>query len=154
MRYRIYVDTSVIGGCHDPEFSKWSNLLFNEINRGKGVAVISDLTLFELEEAPRKVKDQINKIPSENYELVNLTPEAEALSRYYIREKAVGPKHIIDAQHIALATVNRVDLLVSWNFKQIVNISKIHAFNAVNLKRGYPILEIRSPREVVSEEEI
>jgi hypothetical protein len=57
-----------------------------------------------------------------------------------------------DALHIALATVARVDVLVSWNFKHIVNLTRIHAYNAVNLKRGYPLLEIRTPQEIVEDE--
>jgi len=62
--------------------------------------------------------------------------------------------HLADAQHIAIATVERVDILVSWNFKQIVNLNKIHLFNSVNLKLGCPVLEIRSPREVLNEKDI
>ena len=50
--------------------------------------------------------------------------------------------------HIALATLARVDALVSWNFKHIVNLHRIRGFNGVNLMRGYGTLEIRSPREV------
>jgi hypothetical protein len=41
-----------------------------------------------------------------------------------------------------------VDVLVSGNFKHIVNLRRIHAYNVVNLKKGYPLLEIRTPREV------
>ncbi|MBA5941756.1 MAG: hypothetical protein H0M93_00225, partial [Methanophagales archaeon] len=55
---------------------------------------------------------------------------------------------MVDAQHIAIATVSRVDILVSWNFRHIVNLTKIRLYNSVNLKYGYPLLEIRSPREV------
>ena len=43
-------------------------------------------------------------------------------------------------------------VLFSRNFKHIVNLKRIHAFNAVNLKRGYPLLEIRTPREVADDE--
>ena len=85
---------------------------------------------------------------------VFLTPEAEALAETYLDEKVVQPKHIADAQHIAIATVQRVDTLASWSFRQIVNLDRIRAFNSVNLKCGYPILEIRSPREIVHEEAI
>jgi len=63
-------------------------------------------------------------------------------------------RHIADAQHIAIASVERVDILVSWNFQQIVNLDRIRAFNSINLKEGYPILEIRSPREVIHDKEI
>lgn len=58
----------------------------------------------------------------------------------------------VDAQHIAIATVGRVDVLVSWNFKHIVNLRRIHGYNSVNLRRGYPMIEIRTPREVLSDE--
>ncbi|GMR24207.1 MAG: hypothetical protein BMS9Abin37_2725 [Acidobacteriota bacterium] len=57
-----------------------------------------------------------------------------------------------DAQHIAMATVARADVLVSWNFKHIVNLHRIQGYNSVNLRRGYPILEIRAPREVLLDE--
>jgi len=57
-----------------------------------------------------------------------------------------------DAQHIAIATVYRADVLVSWNFKHIVNLQRIHGYNSVNLRKGYPMIEIRTPREVLSDE--
>jgi hypothetical protein len=48
---------------------------------------------------------------------------------------------------MALATINRADFLVSWNFKHIVNIQRIRGYNSINIKNGYRQLEIRSPRE-------
>ena len=57
----------------------------------------------------------------------------------------------VDAQHIAIATVGRVDVLVSWNFKHIVNLERIHGYNSVNLRKSYPMIEIRTPREVLSD---
>ncbi len=70
----------------------------------------------------------------------------------YIGFGVVTEKHLIDAQHIAIATIERVDVLVSWNFKQMVNMDRIKKFNAVNLMKGYSLLEIRSPLEVLHEE--
>ena len=87
-------------------------------------------------------------------ENVILTEISESLAQNYIDDGVVGSRHIVDAQHIALASLERVDVLVSWNFQHIVNIDRIHAFNSVNLKLGYPMLEIRSPREVIHEKEI
>jgi len=69
-----------------------------------------------------------------------------------IEDGAIGAPMRADALHIALATVARVDVLVSWNFKHIVNLKRIHAYNAVTLKKGYPLLEIRTPREVPGDE--
>ena len=80
--------------------------------------------------------------------------EARALSEEYLKNNVVGEKHIADTQHIAIASVERTDVLVSWNFKHIVNLDRIKAFNSVNMKSGYPLLEIRTPREVVHGERV
>ena len=154
MKQRIYIDTSVIGGCEDEEFSKWSIQLFKEFRQGLRIAVVSDLTRKEIEKAPQKVKKVLLSLEDVNVENVFLTKEAETLAQNYINEAVVSAKHIVDAQHIAIASVERVDVLVSWNFQQIVNLDRIRAFNSVNLKLGYPVLEIRSPREVIHEKEI
>ena len=67
----------------------------------------------------------------------------------YVGAQVVGPSSRNDAHHVALATLARADLIVSWNFKHIVHIDRIRRFNAVNLMEGHPTIEIRSPREVV-----
>lgn len=149
---RIYVDTSVIGGCEDPEFTEWSTRLFNDFRKGLRIVVISDLTLRELELAPETVQIVLDTIPNKAFEYADLSEQAEELAHRYLVEGVVGEKHVVDAQHIAIATVRKVDVLVSWNFQQIVNLNRIIRFNAVNTAMGYPQLEIRSPREVVHEE--
>jgi len=75
--------------------------------------------------------------------------EFQEWSMKLIKEKIVTPKSLLDTRHIALATVNRADILVSWNFKHIVNYKRIRLYNSVNLKYGYPVLEIRTPREII-----
>ena len=74
------------------------------------------------------------------------------MAKKYITEGDISDKHLIDAQHIAIATVYKVDVVVSWNFKHIVNLDKIRMYNSINLKYGYHRMEIRSPREVLHEE--
>jgi predicted nucleic acid-binding protein len=145
---RIYIDTSIFGGYFDKEFEKWTKKLFEKFNEGYYTVVISDLTLRELADAPSKVKELERELPREIKEYVTFDDEAELLSKTYIEEGVVSERFLLDSQHIALATVERVDVLISWNFKHIVNLSKIHLYNGVNLKKGYPLLEIRSPLEV------
>jgi hypothetical protein len=154
MTPRIYIDTSAIGGCLDEEFASWSNALFEELRLGSKVAVVSDLTMRELTQAPARVQKILSSVPSANIEYVPLSEEADGLARRYIEEGAMGQRHVVDAQHIAIATIARVDVLVSWNFPQIVNLKHVRAYNSVNMGAGYPMLEIRSPREVVHEEEV
>ena len=149
MILRIYLDSSVIGGCLDEQFNIYSDFLMESFRIGKQIAVISDITLRELETAPTKVKGILPSIPDEFVEYVLLDEEALALANNYIKEGVVSRSHFIDARHIAIATIAKVDILVSWNFKHIVNIHRIHAYNGVNMKLGYPILEIRSPVEVL-----
>jgi len=149
---RIYIDTSVIGDCFDPEFAEWSNTLINEFKNGKKIAIISDQTLQELEKAPIQVRQVISKIPSKYFNMVALNNEAKLLAGYYIQEKAISSKHLVDAQHIAMATINYVDFLASWNFKEMVNVYKIRRYNAVNLKYGYSIIDIRTPKELIYED--
>lgn len=148
MRARIYTDTSVLGGCEDDEFREFSRRLLHVFERGALTLVLSELTIRELEGAPDAVRFALGRVPVDHIETLPLSPEAEELASAYIAEGAIGARMQADALHIALATVARVDVLVSWNFKHIVNLQRIHAYNAVNLKRGYPLLEIRTPREV------
>ena len=152
MRVRIYTDTSVLGGCEDDEFREPSRRLFDAFQRGELMLVLSELTIRELEGAPDAVRTALGRVPGEHIEALALSPEAEDLASAYIADGAIGARMEADALHIALATVARVDVLVSWNFKHIVNLKRIHAHNAVNLKNGYPLLEIRTPREVPGDE--
>lgn len=152
MKARIYTDTSVLGGCEDEEFRDPSRRLIEAFVLGDLTLVLSELTLRELEAAPEAVMRVVERIPEAHIELVSITADAEELAAAYIQEGAVGANMRADALHIALATVARVNVLVSWNFRHIVNLKRIHAYNAVNLKRGYPLLEIRTPREVPGDE--
>lgn len=67
--------------------------------------------------------------------------------------KILGPEWIDDATHVAAATVARADAIVSWNFKHIVRLDKMKAYNQVNLLNGYGILTIISPKEVLIDED-
>ncbi|MCK9403841.1 MAG: type II toxin-antitoxin system VapC family toxin [Chitinophagaceae bacterium] len=151
MRQRIYLDTSVIGGYLDKEFQEWSRKLFDEFKTGKNIAVISDVTLDEIENARQEVRDLLKIIPEESKEYVLNEKEAEYLADAYLKEGAITKKFYEDALHIAIATINKVDVLVSWNFKHIVNLDRIKKYNGINLKHGYMILEIRNPREILKE---
>jgi len=149
---RVYIDTSVIGGCLDEEFAEWSVRLMQEFRDGLKIAVLSDITLQELEIAPEAVRSQLKEISPACQEYVILDDEAMQLAQAYLREGALTEKYLLDAQHIAMATLGRVDVMVSWNFKHIVNLNRIRLYNSVNLKLGYPMIDIRSPREVLYEE--
>lgn len=152
MNARIYVDASVVGGCEDNEFAEHSIRLLACFVTGEFVLVVSDLTVQELATAPDEVRKRLASVPEAHIETLQLDAEARELAETYIAAGVLTAKMRADAQHIAIATVARVDVLVSWNFKHIVNLQRIHGYNSVNLRRGYPMLEIRTPREVLSDE--
>jgi len=153
MKQRVYIDTSVIGGCFDKEFEEWSNRLFDDFKSGKRIAVISDITIDELSDAPLRVQENFNTIPENFLEVIISDSESRKLADLYLQEGAVSEKYYEDALHIAISTVAQVGVLASWNFRHIVNLEKIRLYNAVNLKNGFSLLEIRSPRELLKFEE-
>ena len=152
-KLRVYIDTSVIGGCFDEEFSEWSNKLFDEFIEGKRIAVISDIVFDELVNAPEIVKNKVKEIPKRLVEILHRNEEVLALADLYIKNDAISQKYSDDALHIAFATIFRADVLVSWNFRHIVNLRRIRIYNGINITEGYSLIEIRSPREVLEYEE-
>lgn len=152
MKPRLYFDTSVFGGIFDEEFEEISTLLFEKVKLGQIICVYSDLSETELLSAPEYVRKFFVDLPKEYMEFVEVSEEAYSLADKYLTEKVVGKTSADDCRHIAAATINRVDILVSWNFKHIVNVFRIRGYNSINIRCGYPQLDIRSPKEIVNDE--
>ena len=151
-KLKLYIDTSVIGGYFDIEFEKETKMLFESIFNNEFHIIYSTVTEDELINAPDKVKELLSSIPDEYKTKIELTEEAVMLGDTYIAENVVGKTSREDCFHIALATIHKADILVSWNFKHIVNIMRIRGYNAVNIKLGYSTIDIRSPKEIVNYE--
>ena len=152
MIIKFYIDTSVFGGYFDTEFEKTTKKLFSQIKKEKIVILYSEMTENELSSAPEIIKTFVRNLPPENIEYIEISEESIKLADEYIKEKVVGKTSRDDCIHIALATLNRADVLISWNFKHIVNLNRIRGYNSVNLKLGYPPIEIRSPKEMIDYE--
>lgn len=152
MKKRFYIDTSVFGGYFDIEFEETTKELITEVLRDKITILYSEMTESELVNAPEKIKNLIKSFPIDSIEYLEITREVLHLADSYIQEKVVGKTSREDCIHIALATLNRADVLISWNFKHIVNLKRIQGYNSVNLRFGYPVIEIRSPREMIDYE--
>ena len=150
---RVYIDTSVLGGCFDPEFARWSNALIEDFRTGRLKPVISEVITAEVTDAPPAIRELLVDLLTLAPETLVVTPEVLALADAYQEHGILTPKFYADGLHIALATIAEVDILISWNFRHIVHYDKIRLFTAVNLERGYKPLAIYSPREVASDEE-
>ncbi len=92
-------------------------------------------------------------MPTEFLELISITEEQLALADRYVKEGVLTANFHTDAQHIAIATILKVDSLVSWNFKHMVNFFRIRQYNSINLKYGYSTIDIRTLKEVTYEQD-
>lgn len=153
MRPRIYIDNSVIGGYFDKEFEVTTKQLFDRIIAKDFDIYFSKVNVVELSLAPKHIQDIKNLIPTDCYHYLELSDEANILAESYVSENVLGQSSMNDAYHIAIASVNRLDCLISWNFKHIVNFNKIKQFNSINLKLGYPLIDIRTPLEFLNYED-
>ncbi|MDR3291070.1 MAG: hypothetical protein LBT10_02875 [Methanobrevibacter sp.] len=111
--------------------------------------MISSHVIAELEKgAPEHVVMNLDSI---DYKKYSVNDEMLDLAERYLDEEIVSEKYRGDALNITIATIIDVNVLVSWNFKHIVNLNKIKLFNSVNFKEGYNLLEIRTPQEVLKD---
>lgn len=149
---RIYADTSVFGGVFDEEFARPSRAFFEQVERGRFTLVTSPLVLRELQQAPSPVQTLFRGLLP-LAEIADVTDEVQRLQSAYIAASIVAPKWELDALHVALATVARCAIIVSWNFKHIVHFEKIAGYNTVNTRYGYSTLAIHSPHEVIAYED-
>ncbi len=152
MKQRIYIDTSVVGGYFDQEFKEATVKLFDRLDNNEIIFVVSELLDLELLKAPQQVRQLLHNYSADKFQRVELTEEAIKLADTYVSEKVVGKTSLEDCRHIALATIHKVDVLASWNFKHIVNLDRIKGYNSVNMRLGYTIIEIRSPKDLVNYE--
>lgn len=149
---RVYADTSVFGGAYDAEFSRPSNTFFEQIRRGFFSLVISAPVRDELAKAPVAVRRLFAEFAL-SAEGIDVSVEALQLQEAYLTAGIVSAQSRMDALHVALASVGGCGLIVSWNFKHIVNFRKIPLYNGINLANGYGTLTICSPLEVIENEE-
>jgi predicted nucleic acid-binding protein len=150
LKQRYYIDLSVVVGYYDLEYKEATIKLFERLENNEIIFVVSELLDLELISAPKRVREQLLKYSEDKFQRVELSEEAILLANMYIENKVVGKTSIVDCRHIALASIHKVDVLVSWNFKHIVNLDRINGYNSVNLKLGYSMIEIRSPKDLVN----
>ena len=150
MVIRVYIDTSIVGGYFDDEFSSDTQALFERLNNKEIIFIISSVLEQELQKAPDNVRKLLAHYDKTCFEYVKLTKEAIELANKYVAEKIVKKTSMEDCLHIALATIHKADVLVSWNFKHIVNLDRIKGYNGINMRYGYSVVEIRSPKELLN----
>jgi predicted nucleic acid-binding protein len=153
INWKLYLDTSVFGGCYD-EAEGWdedSKRVLNYCQVGRAKLIRTPLLDIELRAAPQKINALLQSIPESNQIRVPITEEITQLAEEYLSAKIMTRKSYEDCIHVAAATISRAHAIVSWNFKHIVRLDKIRAFNTVNLTLGYGMITILSPADVYLE---
>jgi len=154
---RLYLDISIIGALFDtemPQRVKITRLLLDSIIEGEHIGVISNIVLEEIDRSPKDLKENLlSEIRNIPFQIISEDESSAELLEIYEKEGFVRKAARLDLRHLAVATVNGVDAVISWNFRDIVNIRTRRAVHSINLRLGLPLIEIVSPEEVVLYEE-
>ena len=145
----VYLDTSVLGGYYDEAFLEETRALFSLIRERRVRAAVSEIVMGEIDRAPGPVKSLLEEIIDLGSEVLPVDEQAVDLQEAYLRANVVTHRWEGDAMHVALASIRRVDAIASWNFKHLLDPRRARAFNGVNLAKGYGLIEIRSPGDIV-----
>jgi hypothetical protein len=146
---RAYLDASVLGGRFDTEFEQPSAGLVDAILAGDVAALVSDTLLTETGRAPERVRELVRLLLRAGAEVLPLSAEALGLREAYLAARVLTRTSADDALHVAQATVARADVIVSWNFRHLVNPARVRGFNGVNVAQGYGMVVIMTPFEVI-----
>lgn len=150
-KLKLYLDTSIFNFAFADDAPKEKEItlkFFSEI--GGYEAYISEVTIEEINRTPEEAKrKQLFEFMTE-YDLKELSFDkpAKILADKYIQEGVIPQKYQEDAFHIAIASVNNLDAVISWNFKHIVKLKTKIEVVGINLFMGYKEIEIYSPWEV------
>ncbi len=150
---KAYIETSIFNfpfADDAPDKREDTLALFREIEQEKYTAFTSEYVIAELQKASEpKRGEMLNLIKKYNISYLPVSEEAQNLANIYIAEGIIPMKYLTDALHIAVATVNDMDLIISYNFKHIVKLKTVTLTEVVNLREGYRKLGIFSPTEVI-----
>ena len=152
---RIYLETTMFNFYFEREREAHADTvtLFEEIKAGKYRAFTSMYAVGELQEAPAERAQKMTDLIAEfDITVLDSTEEADALAAIYLSQGILPPGSKVDAQHIAVATVNDLDMIISLNFRHIVRKKTVTMTGLVNTAHGYKPVEIHSPMEVVERE--
>ena len=152
---RLYVDTSVFGAFFDlepPGRSERTKMFFRATEQRGDSLYISDLVLDEIAGAPMRLRPSLERVLREaKPRVLSESPESLRLAEAYVASRVVPARFRDDARHVGVASVAAVDALVSWNFKHLVNLRRKRLFHSVNVRLGYPQIDIISPEEALYE---
>lgn len=156
-KLKIYLDTSVISHLKQddvPEKMQDTLTLWSKIKAGEYEVFISDVTLDEIDQCyePKRTL-MLEYLDSIEYTVLNVNEEIYDIAYKFIENNVLTTKSFDDCRHISCALVNECDVIVSWNFKHIVNHRTIKGVKLISAITGYNEVSIYSPTILIEGEE-
>jgi len=154
--WRYYLDTSAFGGLvddGDPVRVQATERLFAMISGGRLEAYTSVVALEEIAEAPIAVQERLRPaLAGVRRPVLQETDECRAFACVLVEKEAFTPRFLDDARHVAVAVLNDLDAVISWNFRHLVNPVRRRAVQAACLLEGHKQIDIVSPFEIADDE--
>ena len=158
-KLKVYLDTSIINFLFAedaPEFKSITESFFNDyVIKNIYDIAISEVVIEEINNTthPGKKKQLGGILEKYKFKIILLNEEVELLADCYLKEGVIPIRKVEDARHIAIATVNNFDVLLSWNFKHLANINKKYKVKTINEREGYHYpLDLLTPIQLIYDE--
>jgi hypothetical protein len=148
----VYIDSTIITGCCDPEYYRWTRYLLEDFRSGRYKPVISELVQAEMAEVPDEALEFYYELLKCDPEIIKVSEKADTLAEVYIDKKVLPDNFYCDVLHLALATLAEVDIFISADHPNMLHFSKVRGFINVNLELGLKPIQIRCPRLVATNE--
>lgn len=157
-KIRVYLDTSIISYLDQqdmPDKMKETKSMWEILKSNKFQVIISDLVLREIDECNEEKKQILLSYLNEiDYEICTIDSEVDELANIIIEEGILRPKSLDDATHIAVAILSNANMILSWNFKHLVNYNTINGIRQICFKKNLNrIIDIYSPYVLLENEE-
>ena len=149
-RLKVYLDTSVISALFDernPERKSLTESFFKEIENFE--TFISNITIAEIEKTPDKQIKKNMEQKIEDFSVLTISNEIEELTNEIIQKGAINESYPEDAYHIAIAIINEMDFLLSWNFRHIVRLKTKDIIRMICTLNNLRQIEIITPAELL-----
>ena len=150
-KLKLYLDTSIFNfvfADDAPQERDLTRKFFKQVDQYE--IYFSDIVIKEVARCHSPKRENILRlIDQHDFEELSLDEQARILARKYIKEGIIPAKYMDDAHHIAIASVNGIDAILSWNFEHIVKLKTKREVVGINMFMGYGPIDIYSPLEVV-----
>ena len=155
-KIKVYLDTSVISYLDQkdaPVEMAQTHQVWEKIKSGMYDVYISDVVLRELNDCNENKRNTLLGYLKEiTFQTVEITDKTMKLAEKFIDLGILKKKSFDDCQHIAAALVSDCDIIISWNFKHIVNVKTIRGVKVITTMEGFKDLLIYQPTALLEEE--